>query len=370
MAVNQELLQEIMAMHVKASEILAKANLSSKKEEAGKLESITTDPAFWNDPNNAKKVGQQLSDLQHEISMYESLSKEKSDIESLESLFKETSEQDEMYEVARLELEQASMLYKKHIDELELSLYLSGKYDAQDAILSIHSGQGGTEAMDWASMLARMYTRYFERKGWKFELVEESRGEEAGIKSCTYLVHGKYVYGYLKRETGAHRLVRQSPFNADSLRQTSFSGVEVMPLVDDTSTAIEVNQNDLEWKFSRAGGHGGQNVNKVNTAVLLHHIPTGIIVESREERYQEQNRKIALTLLKSKLAEMDEQKQREEMARVKGDFKLAAWGNQIRNYVLHPYHLVKDLRTEVETSDTQNVLDGDLDMFIASEVKL
>lgn len=361
--------QSLRDLHHSAGEILQKADLMHKEHKIKELEAMTTDPDFWNDPQKAKSVSQELSDLQDQVSQYKKLEQYKLDVEAMETLIAELP-QDEINEGFNTEFVALIKQYETYIRSLEMTLYFSGKYDASDAILSIHSGQGGTEAMDWASMLARMYTRFFERKGWKFELVEESRGDEAGIKSCTYLVHGKYAYGHLKRESGAHRLVRQSPFNADSLRQTSFSGVEVMPLVDESSTDVEVVQSDLEWKFSRAGGHGGQNVNKVNTAVLLHHIPTGITVESREERYQEQNRKIALTLLKSKLAEMEEQKQREEMARVKGDYKLAAWGNQIRNYVLHPYHLVKDLRTEVETSDTQNVLDGDLDMFIAAEVKL
>jgi peptide chain release factor 2 len=268
------------------------------------------------------------------------------------------------------ELKTAVKAFSKQLDLAELSAYFSGKYDSFPAILSIHSGQGGTEAMDWASMLQRMYTRYFERQGWKFQLTEESRGEEAGIKSCTYIVRGSYAYGHLKSESGTHRLVRLSPFNADSLRQTSFAGVEVMPLVEDTQTEIEINPDDLLWEFTRAGGHGGQNVNKVNTAVILTHKPTGIIIESRQERYQEQNRKYALTILKSRLAEIEEQKYQEEMARVKGVHKIAGWGNQIRNYVLHPYHLVKDVRTQVETSDTQGVLDGDLDEFISAEVKL
>lgn len=365
MTIDQQTTSAIEELHKIAQEILSRAELQSKREKIGKLEGQMTDPDFWGDPQRAKDISQELSDLRDQLSLYEKLEKEMEDIEALKTLTTE-AKGEELQE----ELGAAITRYRKHIDGLESMLYFSGKYDTSEAILSIHSGQGGTEAMDWASMLQRMYTRYFERRGWKFALVEESRGEEAGIKSCTYLVHGPFAYGYLKRESGVHRLVRQSPFNADSLRQTSFSGIEVLPLVDDTSADVSLNPSDLEWKFSRAGGHGGQNVNKVNTAVLLKHIPTGITVEAREERYQEQNRKIALTILKSKLAEIEEKKQREEMARVKGDHKLAAWGNQIRNYVLHPYHLVKDLRTGVETSDTQSVLDGDLDMFIAAEVKL
>jgi peptide chain release factor 2 len=235
--------------------------------------------------------------------------------------------------------------------------------------LQIHAGQGGTEAMDWSEMLKRMYLRYAERQGWKTTLIEESRGEDAGIKSATFEITAPYAYGYLKHERGTHRLVRQSPFNADALRQTSFALVEVMPLIDQDNTAIEIKDAELSWHFSRAGGAGGQNVNKVNSAVELTHIPTGIIVRCREERSQAQNRARALSTLKSKLAQLEDDKFAAEMARVKGKHVHASWGNQIRNYVLHPYHLVKDTRTEIETSDTAAVLDGDLDVFVQAEVR-
>jgi peptide chain release factor 2 len=254
--------------------------------------------------------------------------------------------------------------------KLKKDLRFNGKYDDHDAVITLTAGAGGTDAQDWTAMLLRMYTRWAEQQNFDVQLLEESVGEEAGLKRAMLEVSGPFAYGRLASENGVHRLVRLSPFNADSLRQTSFSGVEVMPLVEDDSKVIELKPEELDWQFSRAGGHGGQNVNKVNTAVQLTHIPSGIVVESRQERHQEQNRKIALTLLKSKLAEAEEQKLQEEMARVKGTHKIAGWGNQIRNYVLHPYHLVKDVRTQVETSDTEAVLDGDLDIFIEAECKL
>ena len=360
---NQQTREKINEIISKAQKILQSLNLSQFEDELKEIQSQTYQSDFWQ-RQDAQEIMQQTAQLQAKISQISAADQQTQDIQAMLELLDEKDDQ-------TLESEISNLLpkYKSTINNLELNQFLNNKYDSYGAILSIHSGQGGTEAMDWAEMIRRMYLRYFEIKGWKFKFISESRGDEAGIKSAEYEISTPYAYGFLKHEVGTHRLVRLSPFNADNLRQTSFALVEVLPLMEANSTEIEINENDLEWQFSRAGGAGGQNVNKVNTAVELTHTPTSIVVKCREERSQIQNKERALKKLKAILAQKEAQKQKQELDRVKGKHTDASWGTQIRNYVLHPYQLVKDTRTEYETSDTTGVLDGDIDQFIKTEIR-
>jgi peptide chain release factor 2 len=351
--------KQLEIVQARARALVASLTDEAWAEKIAALEKKTLVDNFWQDPQ-AREVMQTLGQLQEEQQTRQLLLDLLSEFETAEFLLQEDSENQE-YLKSRA---QVITKLQKEVQRVELEKYLAGKYDRLDAILSVHAGQGGVEAMDWANMLARAYTRYFERKGWRFTIINESRGEEAGIKAVSYEVKGKFAYGLLKNEAGTHRLVRLSPFNSDNLRQTSFALVEVLPLLEETDKNIVVAEADLSWNFSRAGGAGGQNVNKVNTAVELTYLPLGLVVKCRQERSQEQNKQRALQILKAKLALMQEEQHAKTLKDLKGGQVKASWGTQRRNYVLHPYQLVKDLRTGVETSDTTGVLDGDLDQFV------
>ena len=319
---------------------------------------------LWKDQVSAQEILQNISDIQKNIESIDSIESDIQNLEEFENLLK-----NEPDVTLKNEMESQLKDIEREISSLELQTYLSGKYDKNNAIFSIHSGQGGTEAMDWAAMLQRMYMKFFERKGWKFDLIDITPGEEAGIKSVYFKIYTNYAYGYLKHESGTHRLVRLSPFNADQLRQTSFAKVEVSPVIEKDSS-ITIKPEDIDFSAFRSGGSGGQNVNKVSTAVRVVHKPTGIAVTSQSQRSQEQNRNMAMEVLLSKLWAIEQEKQSQEKKDIKGNNVVAGWGHQIRSYVLHPYKMVKDLRTRYETSDTIGVLDGDLDAFIEAELKL
>ena len=347
----------------KVKDLHKKLDIGSLKSQISKLEKVSTSPDLWQDENHARSVLQELSQAQQTIKDVTELEKSVSDLRSLLSIQKEIKDTSLSPEINTLYLKLLSQ-----VEKLELKTYLSGQYDHLGAILSVHSGQGGTEAMDWASMLLRMYTRYCESQDWKYQLVSQSDGEEAGIKSATIIISAPYSYGYLKNEAGTHRLVRLSPFNADNLRQTSFAAVEILPVMDDTVDA-RIKPEDIRSDFFRSSGPGGQNVNKVNSAVRIKHLPTGIVVECQTQRSQVQNRESAMRMLKARLWKLEEQKRREEMSRIKGKHHVPGWGHQIRSYVLHPYKQVKDVRTKVESSDPDSVLDGELTPFIEAELK-
>ena len=338
-------------------------DIASREQEIVELEKKSVAPDFWTDQNQARSVMRRLAEQKRTVEQWRSLEKQTADIAELIKLAAEEADSSFSEEIST-DIGNLTEL----LDKLELELAFSGEYDSRNAILQIHAGAGGTESQDWAEMLLRMYLRWAERRGYKAEILDESRGEEVGIKNVTVGISGEYAFGYLKSEHGVHRLVRLSPFDSDHARHTSFVLVEVMPEAEE-NVDVKIAQEDLKIDTFRSSGAGGQNVQKVSSAVRITHLPTGIVVTCQTERSQLQNKAIAIKILYSRILEMELEKQAEERAKLKGKRIEAGWGNQIRSYVLHPYKMVKDHRTDHETSNTEAVLNGELDGFITAYLR-
>ncbi len=333
-------------------------DLANKARQITGLEEESLAADFWSDNRKAQIHMQQLNALREEVSTWENIATQLNDLHGLAELLEEEAD-----EGMQAEIVESLARLEEEVEQLQFALMLSGEHDERNAIVSIHAGSGGVDAQDWAEMLLRMYLRWAERHDFKTEIYEYNEGEEAGIKSATVEITGHYAYGYLRSEAGTHRLIRLSPFDAAHRRHTSFARVEVMPDIEDT-IEITIRPEDLDIDTYRSTGAGGQHVNKTDSAVRIRHIPTGIVVTCQNERSQIQNREVAMKLLKARLYEREEKKREEEAARLKGEFVQADFGTQIRSVTVHPYNIVKDHRTNYESSDTEGYLAGNIDPFI------
>jgi peptide chain release factor 2 len=349
-----DILKDAQHLQQEVGEVWSALKLDDKQQQLADLDDKLADPSIWQDTDKAQATAKQQAKVSSVVEPWQTLKSKVTEVVELAQL-NDTS--------VLKELESQLSEAKKTFAELKQDLRFNGPYDDFDAIVSIHAGAGGTDAQDWAGMLLRMYIRWAEQNNFKAEIIEESAGEEAGIKSVTFEISGPHAYGKLKGEHGVHRLVRLSPFNSDNLRQTSFAKAEVMPKID-TPDAVEIDEKDLKIDVYRAGGHGGQSVNTTDSAVRITHLPTNIVVAIQNERSQLQNKETAMTILRGKLAQLQMEQHQENVRELKGPNEQASWGNQIRSYVLHPYKQVKDLRTRHETSDPDAVLGGKLDDFI------
>lgn len=350
--------QKLLALEPTLKELEQALNIESARKELAELHIETEQEGFWNDVERSQRIAQKIKRLENKIKKYDHLVSDWEDTLTLCEMAQEEDDASQLDEVA-----QGYEVLEKEISDRRLAALLTGEYDANNAILTFHAGAGGTEAQDWTEMLYRMYTRWAERHGFTYQLLDYEDGDEAGIKSASILIEGDNAYGYLKSENGVHRLVRVSPFDANARRQTSFSALEVMPEIEDDGE-IEIRPEEVEMQVFRSSGAGGQHINKTSSAVRLIHLPTGVVVSCQTERSQFQNRDNCMKMLRAKLAEMKAQQHAEKISDIKGVQMKIEWGSQIRSYVFMPYTLVKDTRTGFETGNIQNVMDGDIDGFI------
>ena len=360
-----ELANRIIVLQSRLAQAWAVLRLEESRARVVECEGDMNDADFWNDQQRARKVSQESADLKKELALWDGLKKELDDVQGLETLAEAEGD-----DALRKEAEAVIAVLEERFATMEFQMLLSGEYDTRNAIVSIHAGAGGTDALDWTGMLLRMYTRFGEQKGFTVEVLDESRGEEAGFKSVTFAVRGRFAYGWMRSEAGVHRLVRISPFDAEQMRHTTFALVEVLPEFDEVDEkAMEMHPDDLRIDTFLASGKGGQSVNTTYSAVRITHLPTGISVSCQNERSQSQNKDTAMRVLKSKLYHIMVRERADKLSDIKGVHKSAEWGNQIRSYVLHPYKMVKDHRTDTETTDTDAVLDGDLTVFMEAYLR-
>ncbi|MBO8137695.1 MAG: peptide chain release factor 2 [Desulfotomaculum sp.] len=359
-----DLKKEIKALQKRLEDLRGSLDIDGKIKEKEKLEQEMMAPGFWDDQERAQKLNRKLSHLKDQVSAYSQLHRDMEDLAVLVELGEEENDPSIIEEAAGNYKELSSRL-----ENMELEVLLAGKYDRGGAIITLHAGAGGTEAQDWVEMLLRMYTRWAEDKGYQVSILDMLPGDEAGVKSATLEISGPNAFGYLRAEKGVHRLVRISPFDAAGRRHTSFASVDVMPKAEDDDIDIEIRDEDLKIDTFRAGGAGGQHVNKTDSAVRITHLPTGIVVSCQSERSQISNRNTAMKMLKAKLLDLELQKREQELAELRGDQQEIAWGSQIRSYIFHPYKLVKDHRTNVEIGNAEQVMDGYIDPFIQAYLK-
>ena len=354
----EDLKPEITALQGRLAEMEKALDVTNKKEKIAELEYKMGEPTFWDDAELAQKINQELNDVKISVDKYEALLAKFDDVQVMWEIGME--EKDESMEAdVKADMEAVD----RALEELQLEVMLSGPYDGNNAILTLHAGAGGTEAQDWTSMLLSMYGRYAERHGFTVETADLLPGDEAGVKSATLMIKGHNAYGFLKSEKGVHRLVRISPFDSAARRHTSFCACDIMPEIDD-AVEVDINMDEVRVDTYRASGAGGQHINKTSSAVRMTHEPTGVVVQCQNQRSQLQNREQCLRMLRAKLFELEQEKKEKELAALEGDQQKIEWGSQIRSYVFHPYNMVKDHRTNAETGNTQAVMDGDIDMFI------